>query len=326
MTRAARQRALWASRRALPLAALAAAALGPAGCSPPQFSSPARAVVDGPLYGPRAGVETRLWAAVDRSFAVGRALESLSAVPALEPADHERLSAAGLRLVRLDQEAVELFESLGIVQGARDRTWRGMMPRWTQLVRGPDRAESWVDLGGRSVPLGMGHVSVYGRAYPVPPADPGAEPGLWIELVARHTPRRGRALTLGATRVGWRAEAGVAYLLVAERAEVDWAALPEPAADDLEPSLPIVPEPGIESPPLLGPEAPADPETGPPIVSADETPERAVAEAGEFGPTGFADPSLGDWAMLSFQAARVEGEPPEPVRTILVIIPRPAPG
>ncbi|MEM1331013.1 MAG: hypothetical protein AAGG07_10670 [Planctomycetota bacterium] len=309
-----RRGAAAAVRRGLACAIAAAGAIAP-GCFAPGPSGfiPDATVEYPPPVGPRAGIETRLWWLRDDDARIAKALKD-SKSP-LGGEERGRFENAGYRLVAIHQRDLDALEDSLAPSGARDRTWRGMIPSWRELVPGVDREEAWVRVGDRSAPLTPGRVRTLGRAFPVPPERPGDGPAMWLELITAHVPESGRLLIIPGTRVGWRAEPGMAYLLVPEAIENDWAEVAEAAE-----AMPPVPPGGAVA-------GPAVTDQGDDMGSTPPGIETGAAGGGgsELGPVAIPDPLLGLWSMTRVLPPVHEDAPPRPMRQVLVIVPRASP-
>lgn len=318
-------------RARAPVLSLALACLTAGACrssGPPDSSPVEREVRVAPIIAPaqRSGLEVAWWITEDRDAALGPKLLALAPPDQrFDPDTIERLRAAGLRPVRLDEPALLELTSAAPPVGGIDRLWIGLESNWTPArlptpmdATAPRPIES---IGTHAAP---GALRLLWRAYI---AAEDLDPVLRVDMLGqvistsyardRFDATRARlprpidaGPTVENTRSTFVLRPGEVIVLVGEAPGADWSA--PPAA----PSLydPDAPPPGVGievAPPERTPIDAYDPPPPPESPTIERTPPLPQREAP--APRTFGQ------ALLT---APVPGDPTRAGRLIVVLIPQ----
>ncbi|MBK7403383.1 MAG: hypothetical protein IPJ41_01800 [Phycisphaerales bacterium] len=155
--------------------ALAAAALGLAGCKSAQQSRPEPAATFTPVVrSAEAGLEARLWVISNQSGLLPAVFRDYHP-PAALGAQADTWRQNGLRVLEVPIDRLDEVRAALPTIGPLHREWLGLLPEWVEVVKGSRiEAERLVQLDDGVVRLGPGALRLLARCWTTPSV--GAQP------------------------------------------------------------------------------------------------------------------------------------------------------
>jgi len=287
---------------------------------------------------PAGGLEVRWWVVDDGWGALAPTLAGVSESVPLPEATAQLWAANGFRLIAVPVEHLEPVQHALPMVGPGRVQRLGPIAEWTEVLPGHRfRGGERLVLHGASFQAPRGRLRLLARAWarptpgdaspgtlrlelapqlaetPAPADDPGTRAEFWTRrLVERPiTPTWARGISFDGLRAEFDARPGVAYLLVGESPDADWASLPPP-----------IPPPTIEQQQralraLREPPGPDDEPLPEPALVPDAPDARTPEDLGVFGPSPGSPPTLGE-AML--REPDEHGRPGIGPRTVVLVL------
>ncbi len=173
---------------------VAGCALLAGACGTPTAPAPAADSATSPsVRGAESGVETLVFVVNDDQGELGRRLQPYADRPTRAPEAAVALwRANGLRVVAVPVDEVDSLRRALRLLGGVQREWRGLVPLWTEIVRGPEHPDGLViAMHDGRLRLGPGRLRLLGRCWAAPTIVSGngitrVAPDLRLELVPQY--------------------------------------------------------------------------------------------------------------------------------------------